>query len=189
MADTRSSSARTEPLISGVASRYADSLFDLAQDSGTVDEVGTALNRFGALVDGSPDLQRLIRSPVISGEDQERAISTILDRAGITGLAGNFIRLVAVKRRLFALPDMIRAYAKRVADARGIVRAEVRLAEQPSPRVMDEIRSSLRDMAGGEVDLDVRIDPALIGGLVVQVGSRMVDASLRTKLNSIRTQL
>ena len=189
MADTPSSSARAEPIISGVAGRYADSLFEVAQEAGSVDEVGAALDSFGALITESADLRRLVRSPVISGEDQVRAVSAILDRAGITGLAGNFVRLVAAQRRLFALSDMIRAYARRVATAPGLVRAEVRLAEEPSPRVMDEIRSSLRDMAGKDVDLDVRIDPSLIGGLVVQIGSRQIDASLRTKLNSIRTQL
>ena len=98
----------------------------------------------------------------------------------------NFIRLVTAKRRLFALPDMIRGYRELVADAKGIVRAQVTLAEQPSPRVMDDIRSALRDVAKAEVDVETRIDPALIGGLVVKIGSRMVDSSLRTKLNAIR---
>lgn len=188
LVDSPSSNAQ-EPVISGMANRYAAALFDLARESGAVDEVGTALDRFGALIKESPDLARLIRSPVIAAEDQERAIAALLDRAAIGGLAGNFIRLVTAKRRLFALADMIRAYRQLAAEARGVVRAQVRLAEEPSPRVMDEIRSALQEMAGAEIDLDVRIDPALIGGLVVQVGSRQIDASLRTKLNAIRTQL
>ena len=151
-----------------------------------MDEVGGDLDRFEALIRESPDLQRLIRSPAFSAEEQSRAIGAILDRAGISGLAGNFIRFVAANRRLFALPDMIRAYRARVAEAKGIVRAQVTLADQPSPQVMDDIRAALRDVARAEVDVDLKLDPALIGGIVVKMGSRMVDASLRTKLNSIR---
>ena len=173
-------------LVSGVAGRYASALFETAQENRAVDEVGAALDRFDALYRESSDLQRLVKSPVFTAEEQAKAIGAVLDRAGIGGLAANFIRLVGTKRRLFALPDMIRGYRELVASAKGIVRAQVTLAEEPSPRILDDIRQALRDVAKAEVDVDVRIDPALIGGLVVKIGSRMVDASLRTKLNSIR---
>ena len=178
--------SHTGALVSGMAGRYASALFDLARESGGIDAVGAALDRFDALYRESPDLRRLVKSPVFTAEDQAKAIGAVLDRAGIGGLAANFIRLVAAKRRLFALPDMIRGFRELVADAKGIVRAQVTLAEEPSPRVMDDIRSALRDVAKAEVDVETRIDPALIGGLVVKIGSRMVDSSLRTKLNSIR---
>ena len=173
-------------LVSGVAGRYASALFDLARDAGSMDEVGASLDRFDRLIQENPDLETLVRSPIYTAEEQTRAVAAILDRAGITGLAANFIRLVASKRRLFALPQMIVGYRELLADAKGVVRAEVRLAEQPSEAVMSEIRAALKEVTGAEVDMRVRIDPALIGGLVVQIGSRMVDASLRTKLNSIR---
>jgi F-type H+-transporting ATPase subunit delta len=186
VADTKSSGGS---IVSGVAGRYASALFELAQDQGAVDAVAGDLDRFARLVDESPDLARLLRNPVFTAEEQSRAIDAVLDRAGIGGLAGNFIRLVAAKRRLFALPDMIRGYRDLVAQARGVVRAQVTLAEQPSDRVIDDIRGALRDVAKAEVDLSVRIDPALIGGLVVKLGSRMIDASVRTKLNSIRFSL
>ncbi len=172
--------------MSGVAGRYASALFELARDEKAVDPVARDLDGFDELMRNSSDLTRLIRSPVFTAEDQLKAINAVLDRVGIGGLAANFMRLVASKRRLFVLPDMIRAYRSLVARSRGIVAAEVRLAEEPSPKVMNEIKASLRDMAGSEVDVAVRIDPSLIGGLVVKVGSRMVDASLKTKLNSIR---
>jgi F-type H+-transporting ATPase subunit delta len=113
----------------------------------------------------------------------------VLDRSGIGGLAGNFIRLVATNRRLFALPQMIRAYRELVANAKGIVRAEVTLAAPPSEAVMNDIRTALKDLAKSDVAMDVRVDPSLIGGLIVKMGSRMVDASVRTKLNSIRLSL
>jgi F-type H+-transporting ATPase subunit delta len=174
------------PLLSGVAARYASALFELAREQGAVDEVSGDLNRFSALLSESPDLMRLIRNPIFTAEQQSRAIGAVLERAGVGGLAGKFIRLVAVNRRLFALPEMIRAYRELVADAKGIVRAHVVLAEPPSDKVLDEIKASLRDVARADVKLDVRIDPSLIGGLIVKMGSRMVDASLRNKLNSIR---
>lgn len=172
--------------VSGVAGRYASALFELAQENRAVDAVARDLDAFDALVRDSDDLRRLIRSPLFTAEEQEKAVAAILARAGISGLAANFIRLVAANRRLFALPDMIRAFRTLVADAKGIVRAEVRLAEQPSDRVLDDIKSALREVAKAEVDIEVKVDPSLIGGLVVRLGHRMVDASLRTKLNAIR---
>jgi F-type H+-transporting ATPase subunit delta len=173
-------------VVSGVAGRYASALFDLAREQRAIDAVATDLDRFDALLRESTDLQRLVKSPVFTAEEQERSVTAILEKTGISGFAGNFIRLVASNRRLFALPDMIRGYRALVAEHKGIVRAQVTVAEQPSDRVLSDIKSALRDVAKAEVDVDIRIDPSLIGGLVVKMGSRMVDASLRTKLNSIR---
>jgi F-type H+-transporting ATPase subunit delta len=178
--------SQAETMVSGVAGRYASALFELARDQRAVDAVAGDLDRFDALIRESPDLQRLVRSPVFTAEEQGKAVGAILDQAGIGGLAGNFIRLVTTNRRLFALPDMIRGYRKLVAESKGIVRAEVRLAEPPSDRVLNDIKAALREVASAEVDVDVKVDPNLIGGMIVQMGSRMVDASLRTRLNAIR---
>lgn len=174
------------PLLAGVAGRYALALFELARDEKKIDEVARNLDGFDALYRGSADLQRLVKSPAFSAEAQSAAIAAILDKAGITGLAANFIRLAASHRRLFALPDMIRAYRERVRESKGIVRAEVRVAEQPSDALVSEIKATLKEIAGAEIDLDLTVDPSLIGGMVVKIGSRMVDASLKTKLNGIR---
>lgn len=174
------------PGVSGVAGRYASALFELARDEDSVEPVARDLETFERLIGESADLARLIKSPVFSAEEQLRAVDAILSRAGLSGLAANLIKLAAAKRRLFVLPDMIRDFRTLVAQWKGIVPAEVRLAEEPSPHVLAEIKNALRDMAGQDVDVTVKIDPSLIGGLVVKVGSRMVDASLRTKLNSIR---
>lgn len=174
------------PGVSGVAGRYALALFELARDEGVLDQVSGDLDSFDRMVEDSDDLARLIRSPVFTSEQQIAAIETIMSRAGIRGLTANLVRLLASKRRLFVLPEMARGYRALVAQSKGIVPAEIRLAEQPSAAVMDEIKSALRDLAGSEVDVSVKIDPSLIGGVVVKVGSRMVDASLKTKLNSIR---
>ena len=174
------------PGVSGVAGRYASALFELARDEGAVDAVARDLDGFERLMAESPDLVRLVKSPVFTADEQGKAVAALLDKAGIGGLAANLIRLTAAKRRLFVLPDMIRDYRVLVARSKGILPAELRLAEQPSPRVLDDIKSAIRDMAGSEVDVAVTLDPSLIGGLVVKVGSRMVDASLKTKLNNIR---
>ncbi len=174
------------PLLAGVAGRYALALYELARDERQVDDVAKNLDAFDALYRESADLRRLVKSPAFSAEEQTAAVGALLDRAGITGLAANFIKLSAANRRLFALPDMIRAYREKVREAKGIVRAEVRVAEKPSDAVIEDIKASLRDVAKSEVEIDLHIDPSLIGGLVVKMGSRMVDASLRTKLNSIR---
>ena len=181
--------SQTGTVVSGVAGRYASALFDLAREQRAIDAVAADLDRFDALLRESPDLQRLVKSPVFTAEEQERAVGTILERTGIGGFAGNFIRLVASKRRLFALPDMIRAYRRLVSDAKGIVQAQVVVAERPSDAVMNDITAALREVAKAEVALDVKVDPSLIGGLIVKIGSRMVDASVRTKLNSIRLSL
>ena len=182
----RDAVADSGSMVSGVAGRYASALFELAQEAKAVDAVLRDLDGFDALVRESPDLARLLVNPVFGAEDQLRAIGAVLDRAGIKGLTSNFIRLVASNRRLFALPAMITAYRELVARARGIVRAQVTLAEQPSQRILDDVKAALREVARAEVTVDVAIDPSLIGGLVVKMGSRMVDASVRTKLNSIR---
>jgi F-type H+-transporting ATPase subunit delta len=180
------SGSREGPLLSGVTGRYASALFDLAREQNAVDAVGRDLDQVDAMLRDSPDLLRLVRNPVFTAEEQTRAIGAVLDRAAISGLSANFIRLVASNRRLFALPDMIRAFRELVAQAKGIVRAQVTLAEKPSDRVMEDIKAALRDVAKAEVDVNVKIDPSLIGGLVVKIGSRMIDASVRTKLQSIR---
>ena len=174
------------PGVSGVAGRYASALFEIAREGNAIDAVSRDLDTMDAMLADSPDLQRLVRNPVFTVDEQSRAMGALLDRTGIGGLAGNLVRLIASKRRLFILPEMIRGYRALVAKSKGIVPATVTVAEPPSDRVLSEIRSALRDMAGADVDVNVKVDPSLVGGLVVKIGSRMVDSSLKTKLNSIR---
>ena len=173
-------------LVAGMAGRYASALFELAREERQVDAVAAELDKFDALVRESDDLRRLVKSPVFTAEQQAAAIGAVVEKAGIKGLAANFIRLSAANRRLFALPDMIAAFRTLVRESKGIVRAEVRVAEKPSDAVLNEIKAALREIAKAEIDVDLHVDPSLIGGLVVKMGSRMVDASLRTKLNGIR---
>jgi len=173
--------------ISGMAGRYATALFELALETKAVDAVKKDLEQFDALVAGSADLSRLVRSPVFEADEQLKALSTILGKAGIGGLAANFLKVITTNRRLFAVRDMIRAYRALVARHKGEVTAQVTVAEKLSDGHLEALKSALKSVTHGkDIDLDVRIDPAIIGGLIVKVGSRMVDSSLRTKLNSIK---
>ena len=171
----------------GMAGRYATALFELALENRAVDAVKKDLDQFDALIAGSTDLNRLVRSPVFDADEQLKALSAILAKAGISGLAANFLRVITTNRRLFAVRDMIRAYRALVARHKGEVTAHVTVAEKLNDAHLDAFKSALKSVTSGkDIDLDVRIDPAIIGGLIVQVGSRMVDSSLRTKLNSIK---
>jgi len=179
--------AGEDPIISGMAGRYATALFELARDNKAVDAVKKDLDQFDALANGSADLNRLVRSPVFGADEQLKALSAILTKAGITGLAANFLRVITTNRRLFAVRDMIRAYRGLVARHKGEVTAEVTVAEKLNDKNLDALKSALKSVTGGkDIDLEVEVDPAIIGGLIVKVGSRMVDSSLRTKLNSIK---
>ena len=169
-----------------MAGRYATALFDLARETDTVDAVKADLDRFDALVAESADLARLVRSPVFSADEQLHALTAVLDRAGIGGLAGQFLKLVTTNRRLFAARDMVRRYRELVAQHKGEATAEITVAEQLKDDHIAALRSALKAVTGKDVDLDIKVDPAIIGGLVVKLGSRMVDSSLRTKLNAIR---
>jgi F-type H+-transporting ATPase subunit delta len=178
--------AREGGIVSGMAGRYATALFELALETKAVDQVQSDLSAFDALVASSADLARLVRSPAFSAEEQAKALSAVLDRAGLTGIAANFLKVVATNRRLFAVRDMVRAFNALVAQHKGEVTAQVTVAETLNDARMDEIRDALKQVTGKDVKVDVTVDPSIIGGLKVKLGSRMVDASLRTKLNSIK---
>jgi F-type H+-transporting ATPase subunit delta len=174
-------------IVSGMAGRYATALFELALEAKSLDAVKADLDRFDALVGESPDLMRLVRSPVFGSDEQLKAITAVLDKAGIGGLAGNFIKLAAQNRRLFAVRDMIKAFRALVARHRGEISATVTVAETLNEQHLAALKDALKAVTGGkEVDLAVKVDPSIIGGLIVKLGSRMVDTSLRAKLNSIK---
>jgi F-type H+-transporting ATPase subunit delta len=175
-----------EPIVSGMAGRYATALFDLALEQRALDSVKADLDRFDAMIDESADLNRLVRSPVFTAEEQKNALAAILEKAGIGGTSANFLRLVAQKRRLFAVREMVRAFRVFVARHKGEARAEVTVAEPLSENHLNALKAALKSTTKKEVALDIRIDPSILGGLIVKLGSRMVDASLKTKLNSIK---
>jgi F-type H+-transporting ATPase subunit delta len=169
-----------------VSGRYATALFELARDERAIDAVKADLDKFAAMLEQSADLRRLVRSPVFAAETQLKALSAVLDKAGITGVSANFLKVLAVNRRLFAISDVIRAFNALVAKFKGEATADVTVAEALSDKNLEALKASLQSVTGKDVILNVKVDRSLIGGLVVKLGSRMVDSSLRTKLNSIK---
>jgi F-type H+-transporting ATPase subunit delta len=179
--------AGEESTVSGVAGRYARALFELALDAKSVDAVKADIEKFDAMIADSDDLRRLVRSPVFGAEERSRALAAVLAKAGIGGLTLNFLMFVTANRRLFAVGEMIRDFRKLVARWKGEVTAEVTAAEKLSDTHLEAIKNALKSITGERsVDLRVKVDPAIIGGLTVKLGSRMVDSSLRTKLNAIK---
>jgi F-type H+-transporting ATPase subunit delta len=176
----------TDQTVSGVPGRYATALFELAQETNSVDPVGADLTQFQALLDQSADLKRLVRSPVFTADDQIAALDAIGNQAKLGGVALNFIKLVAKNRRLFAIEGMIKAYRALVAAQKGEVQAEVTSAEPLSAKHIADIKAALKEKIGQDVQLATRTDAAILGGLVIKVGSRMIDSSLKTKLQNLK---
>jgi F-type H+-transporting ATPase subunit delta len=181
--------AKSSSPVSGVAERYAQSLFELARDEGSLDTVESELQRFRALIDESDDFRRLVTSPVFTAVEQERAVSAVVDAVKPSQLTGNFLRVVAGNRRLFALPQIISEFGRLAAAHRGEVEAEVVSAHALTDEQRAELTAALGTYSGKTVTMRESVDPALLGGLVVRIGSRQVDTSLRTKLNSLKLAL
>jgi F-type H+-transporting ATPase subunit delta len=178
--------AAEDPSVSGVSGRYATALFELARDQKSVDSIKGDLDRFDAMLADSADLRRLVRSPVFSADSQSRALTAVLDQVGISGISANFLKVLTANRRLFVVGDVIRAFRALVAKFKGEATADVTVAETLNDKNLDALKAALKTVTGKDVALNVKVDPSIIGGLVVKLGSRMVDSSLRTKLNSIK---
>ncbi len=176
--------------LSGVAGRYALALHELASERNATEEVSSALAAIKQMLGDSADLRRLVESPAFSAADQVKALDAVMSSAQIGGIAANFVRLVATKRRLFVLPGIIAAYQRLEEKANGVVRAEATVAGPLRPEQQSALRQALAAATGGKsVNLEIKTDASIIGGIIVKLGSRMVDASLKTKLNSIRTRM
>ena len=178
--------AAEDPSVSGVSGRYATALFELARDEKSIDAVKTDLDRFDAMLGESADLKRLVRSPVFSADAQLKALGAVLEKAEITGVSANFLKVLTANRRLFAVTEIIRAFRALVARFKGEATADVTVAEALSDANLDALKAALKSVTAKDVTLNVKVDPSIIGGLIVKLGSRMVDSSLRTKLNSIK---
>lgn len=178
-----------DPMMASMAGRYAAALFELAKDERQLAEVERDLAAFQAMLDDSQDLRRLVRSPVISAGEQRKALSAILGKAGISGLTANFLELIARNRRLFAAADMMKSFRALVARERGEISADVASAHALTPEQMQQLSDTLRTSIGKNVQINTRVDPNLLGGLIVKVGSKMIDSSLRTKLDNLKVAM
>jgi F-type H+-transporting ATPase subunit delta len=181
--------ATDDTITGGVAGRYASALFDLAEEANQVRQVEKDLIALQGLLDESADLTRMVRSPVFSSDEQGRAIAAVAEKAGLAPLVVNFLKVLARNRRLFAVQDMIRTFLALAARQRGEVNAEVATAHSLSDDQLAALKETLRASAGKDVQLITKVDPTLLGGLIVKMGSRMIDSSLRTKLTSLKTAM
>jgi F-type H+-transporting ATPase subunit delta len=170
-----------------IARPYAAAMFDLAQSEGALAEVEAGLESIASLAAENPDFSRFLRSPVISADEKAAAIGAILDKSGgVHPLVAKVVRLVARNGRLFALTSIISVFRELAAKARGEVTADVTSAAPLGSDQRKKLADTLKAKIGKTVTLNEHVDPALIGGLVVKVGSQMIDSSLRTKLNAMK---
>jgi F-type H+-transporting ATPase subunit delta len=178
-----------EPLIAGIAGRYATAIFDLAQEEKSVEVVEKDFSALKTMIADSDDLARFVKAPIFSRDEQKKGMNAVLHRMEAADLTRRFVLLLTSKRRLFMLNDVIRTFELLVARQRGEVTAQVSSARALSDAETAEIKSILKSGLGRDPRLEAKVDPSLLGGLVVKVGSRMIDSSLRTKLNGIRTAM
>jgi len=172
--------------LSDLAGRYASALLDLADEQKALDQVSGDLQTLRSMIGESEDLRRLLGSPVITRDEQRRAMTALLEKAGVGQLTQRFVLVVVNNRRLFALRAMIEGYLAELARRRGEITAAVTSARTLSDAQQAALLDALRSAVGSKVQLDLKVDPALIGGLVVKVGSRMIDSSLRSKLQRLQ---
>jgi F-type H+-transporting ATPase subunit delta len=172
---------------STVAGRYASALFELADNARSLDQVAQDLSTFRKMVGESPDLARMLANPVIGREAQGKALLALLDAAGITGLTRNFVGAVAANGRARDLIAMATAFLAELASRRGETTAAVTSAVPLSPQQVQQLSDALRGVLGGaKVSIDARVEPDILGGLVVKVGSRLFDSSIRSKLQRLQ---
>lgn len=172
--------------VSALAERYAVALFDLAEERRALDEVASDLRQLRAMLAASRDLVRLTRSPVLSRLEQARAIGALARNAELSPLVRDFLAVVANNRRLFAVPAMIEAYLAELARRRGEITAAVTTARPLNETQLEALGEQLLHTVGRRVTVDARVDPRLIGGMIVKVGSRMIDASVESKLRRLQ---
>ena len=175
--------------VSNVAARYASALYELADEKGALDTVAADLNALTAMVDASDDFRRFIRSPIISRTEQIKGIAAVGEKAQFAPLTRQFLGLVAANRRLSALPETVKSFREILAARRGQATAEVTSAAPLTDAQVSALAASLRKTAGRNVDVVTKIDPSILGGLIVRIGSRMVDSSIRSKLQRLKLVL
>jgi len=181
--------ASNTSMMAGVAGRYASALMDIAKEQGQLAEIEADVDMISRAIGESDDLKRMVRSPVFSAQDQIKALDAVLGRMDAKTLTQNFFKLLARNRRLFAAEDIIRVFKALAAEARGEVQAEVTSAVALNDAQVEALKQQLKGSVGKDVRLETKVDPSLLGGLVVKIGSRMIDSSLKTKLATLTTRM
>lgn len=179
--------SNTHSTTSTIAARYAHAFFDLALEHNCLDAIAGDLTALKKTIESSTEFATFVKSPVYGNKDQQKAIAAIAEKSGFAEMTKNFLSLVTHNRRLFALTDIINAFDQRAAAHRGEMSAEAITATPLNQDQERRLRSEIESIVGKAVNLDTRVDPSLLGGMVVKVGSRMIDSSLKTKLNRLKT--
>jgi len=182
-----SSDAAPSPTISAAARRYAEALFDLALEQKALEAVESDLKALRRSIEASADFRSFLKSPVYGAEDKARAVAAIAEKSALSGLTRDFLAVVAANRRLFLLESMMIAFDRRLADHRGEVSAEAIAAAALNDEQMKRLRGEIERAVGKAVNLSVKVDHDLLGGMIVKVGSKMIDSSLKTKLNRLKS--
>lgn len=181
--------ADTTTLTSTVAGRYATALFDLAAEENALEAVEADLDKLKDALRSSEDLSRLVNSPIYTRDQQSLGLDAVAERLGLGQTVRNLLKLMASKRRIFVLRDLIETYGALMAEHRGEITAQVTAARQLSDMQVEKLRETLKSSLGRDVKMDIAIDPALIGGMIVRVGSRMIDTSIRSQLSALQTAM
>jgi len=181
--------SETASISSGIADRYATAVFDLAKEGKELDKLEANLDDLSAALSSSPELTDLIHSPVYSRDAQSNAITAVAAKMGLTQTMQNVLALMASKRRLFVLPQMINRLRDLIAEEKGEVTADVVSAVKLTAAQSKDLAKTLKEKVGKDVKINATVDESLIGGLIVKVGSKMIDTSVRSKLNSLKNAM
>jgi F-type H+-transporting ATPase subunit delta len=173
----------------GIAQRYASAIFDLANDGKALPKLESDVAALSEALAASDDLRDLIASPIYSREEQGKAIAAVANKMGLTELMGNSLSLMASKRRLFVVPQLIAALREMIAEHKGEVTADVVSAKALTKAQEDKLAKTLKSSFGKDVNVNVTVDESLIGGLVVKVGSQMIDTSIKARLNALQNTM
>ena len=174
---------------STLAKRYAAALADLAAERNILEPVGAELDAFQATLNGLPALRNLMVSPASSDKDQQTALTVYLEKAGADHITGNFLRLLVSKRRMPLIDGIVAAYNRELAVRSNRITVKVRTPKELTHSHTSALTKTLAEMTGKNVQLDVSLEPELLGGLVVQVGSVMLDYSIRNRLNRLKAYM
>ncbi|SER72411.1 ATP synthase F1 subcomplex delta subunit [Tranquillimonas rosea] len=181
--------AETASISSGIAERYATAVFELAREDGALDRTESDIDTLEGALNDSADFRNLISSPIYTRAELAKAIGAIAEKMGLSTTMTNTLRLMAQKRRLFALPHLITRLRAMIAEEKGEVTADVTAAKALTDGQRSKLAEVLKGAVGRDVKLNTTVDEALIGGLVVKVGSKMIDTSIRSKLNALQNTM
>lgn len=181
--------SETVSISTGIAQRYASAVFELAKESKKIKEIESDLDALQGALNDSEDFRTLIHSPIYTREEQGTAITALAEKMGLSGTMANTLALMASKRRLFVVPQLVKTLREQIAEDKGEVTAEVTSAKALTKAQSDKLAKSLKATTGKTVSLQQTVDESLIGGLIVKVGSKMIDTSIRSKLNSLQNAM